>query len=112
MQVVAGMGGLAWHENIERNLRMTHGKVRVRGKGEKRPLAADLERAGLVVTWSSCAAVQALLDGIRVLCAPECCATYADHRGTWAAVLADNQWTLDEIRHGAAWREFTGDVNV
>lgn len=76
----------------------------VRGKRETRRLLDDLKHAGLLVTWSSAAAVTALLEGVRVACAPECCATYANDRQKWAAVLADNQWTIEEMRDGTAWR--------
>ena len=78
----------------------------VRTKQDKRPLLADLENARLLVTWGSAAAVTALLEGVPVVCAPECCAFDVQDRAKWAAVLADNQWTLDEFRNGTAWRHF------
>jgi hypothetical protein len=52
--------------------------------------------------------VMALLDGVRVMCAPECAATYANNRRRWASVLADNQWTIDELAAGRAWRGLNG----
>lgn len=104
MELVAGDPG--WLQRVMRNLQDKYGDARVilRTKQEKRPLAEDLRRAGLLVTWSSAAAVEALLEGVRVMCAPECCATYADDRAAWASVLADNQWTIDEVADGNAWR--------
>jgi hypothetical protein len=104
MRAVAGDPG--WLDRVTRNLRRQYksGCVIVRTKQEKRPLLVDLERARLLVTWASAAAVTALLQGVPVMCAPECCATYAQDRAPWAAVLADNQWTLAEIRNGTAWR--------
>jgi hypothetical protein len=104
MQVVAQDQG--WLERVTRNLRKQYGaeRVIVRMKQNKRPLLVDLERACLLVTWGSAAAVTALLEGVRVACAPECCAMYADDRQAWASVLADNQFDLDEFRDGTAWR--------
>jgi len=97
------MGDPGWRERVTANLRRQYGMNRVilRRKGIGRPLADDLKHAGLLVTWSSAAAVTALLEGVWVVCAPECCATYAvDDRRKWASCLADNQWTLDEMRRG------------
>lgn len=104
MEVVAGDPG--WLQRVLGNLQERYGDPRVilRTKHEIRPLAADLARSGLLVTWSSAAAVTALLEGVRVMCAPECCATYADGRQRWASVLADNQWTVAEIARGDAWK--------
>lgn len=108
MQVVAGDPG--WLDRMTTGLRAIHGdRVIVRTKHTARPLATDLKNAGLLVTWSSAAAVTALLEGIRVLCAPECCATYAGaDRAKWAAVLADNQFDLSEIASGKAWKAING----
>lgn len=95
-----------WLDRVARNLRDRYGadRVIVRTKQDKRPLLQDLANARFLVTWGSAAAVTALLEGVPVVCAPECCATYADDRARWAAVLADNQFTLDEFRNGTAWR--------
>jgi hypothetical protein len=93
-----------WTERVTANLRRQYGmnRVTLRRKGIGRPLAEDLRHAGLLVTWSSAAAVTALLEGVKVMCSTECCATYAgDDRHRWASCLADNQWTLNEIRAGA-----------
>jgi len=30
-------------------------------------------------------------------------------RETWAGVLADNQWTLNEMRSGEAWAKLNGE---
>lgn len=71
-------------------------------------LAADLAGANHVVTHSSAAAVMAVLAGIPVSCSPFCVA-YGDQlwedRLRWAGVLADNQFTLDEMRSGYAWQQ-------
>lgn len=105
MQVVAQDPG--WLARVLPNLQERYGDPRVilRTKHEKRPLADDLRNAGLMVTWSSAAAVTALLEGVRVLCAPQCCATFVgEDRVRWAGVLADQQWTLEEMARGDAWR--------
>lgn len=82
-------------------------------------LGEDLEGAHALVTYSSAAAVTALLAGISVNCAADCAAFplstpideldgggiawSVEDRLNWAGVLADNQWTLDEMREGRAW---------
>lgn len=100
METVAADPG--WLSRVRAGFAAGKHEVVVRRKGERRPLAQDLARAGLCVTWSSASAVEALLAGVRVMCAPECCATYADDRRQWASVLADNQWTLEEMAQGHA----------
>jgi hypothetical protein len=92
-----------WTERVTAAMRREYGMNRVilRRKGIGRPLADDLRHAGLLVTYSSAAAVTALLEGVRVVCSPECCATYAgDDRRRWASVLANEQFTLEEMRTG------------
>ena len=100
----------AWRDRVTRNLRAQYGteRVIVRTKQDKHPLLADLTNARLLVTWGSAAAVTALLEGVRVVCAPECCATYADDRLRWASVLADQQWTLPEMQNGTCWSVLNG----
>lgn len=89
-----------------------------------RSLPEDLLGAMLLVTHSSAAAVTALLSGVPVLCDRSCAAfpftsriindnlqlvTHsASLRTQWAGVLADNQWTLDEMRNGFAWGMING----
>lgn len=97
---------------------------------DKRALAAtlieDLNEAAFLVTWSSAAAVTALLHGVpavslgvsaasglvppRVLIEPMQSGwlpTDAE-RLRWAGVLADNQWTVSEIKRGMAWQKLNG----
>lgn len=96
----------------------TDREIRVRGKREPRPLAADLRGAWALVTHMSCAAVEALLAGIPVFVTGRCAAgllgssdlsriespLLAEGRLEWARYLAANQWTLEELRSGEAWR--------
>lgn len=94
----------------------------VRGKpigGHKEPpLAEQLADCWAVVTYSSMVATDALLAGVPAfVLAPGAAAPvthsdlweierplYPGGREHWAAVLADNQWRLGEIRDGTAWR--------
>lgn len=72
-------------------------------------LQQDLQWADGVLTYSSAAAVEAVLAGIPVITSPTCAAhaftTVKDwpDRRQWAGVLADNQFTIEEMRNGTAW---------
>ncbi len=78
----------------------------------QKTLRRDLEGAKLLVTHSSAAAVSAVLMGVRISCSPLCCAYQFSDKGVasdakrwqWASVLADQQWTIEEMRNGTAWR--------
>jgi hypothetical protein len=76
-------------------------------------LQADLKDAHCLVTHMSAAANEALLCGVPVVVTGKCSASplsspdvenlvYPDNREEWAAGLANNQWTLDELRQ---WRD-------
>jgi hypothetical protein len=89
----------------------THDKV-----GLMRSLADDLTGAWALVTHSSAAAVNALLAGVPVLTqagATLMMSRDIEHvespilppdRERFFGVLADNQWTLAEMRAGKAWQ--------
>ena len=88
-----------------------------------RSLPDDLVGAWALVTHSSAAAVTALLSGVPVFCAPESAAYPMSStigqtgevvllmhweegsRRAWAGVLADNQWTLEEMKYGQCWAD-------
>lgn len=90
--------------------------------GAGRSLQEDLRGAHALVTDSSAAANEALIAGVPVFVSGRCAALplasgalsaiesplYPDGREEWAAGLAGMQWTLDEIRSGAAWRALEG----
>lgn len=94
--------------------------IRVRSRRESKPLALDLVNCWAVVTWSSNAAVDALVAGVPVFVTAPFAAAYSmgpardlchidtplypDDRDRWLASLAANQWTIDEMRAGRAWR--------
>lgn len=79
-------------------------------------LLEDLSGAHALVTHSSAAAVTALLSGVPVAVSRMSCAQHMagsiddieglprpDNREQWASVLADQQFTLEEMRSGLAW---------
>ena len=79
---------------------------------QQETLPADLTEAWTLITHSSAAAVTATLMGVPVIVSslsaladmrmstdPE-----HDQRRDFLNVLADNQWTLDEIKQGVAWK--------
>lgn len=108
MRVVANDPGFV--DRVALRLREMGHEVVIRRKGEKRPLADDLKGARRLWTWSSAAAVTALIEGVPVTTMGPCCAHSCrpDDRERWAGVLADNQWSLSEIRSGLAWRALNG----
>lgn len=115
MGLVAGDSG--WLGRMTKALQsVTDRRLVIRSKADGEPFQSALRGAHAVVTYSSAAAVEALVAGVPVVCA-ETCAAYpmstplaeietprTPDREQWAAVLADNQWTLDELRRGDAWR--------
>lgn len=115
-----GFNAAAWLESTLSRLRHhTDREIVVRfkpqGKRHGMPtLAEALRDCHALVTRESNAAVEALLAGVPVFCTHRCAAsamgcddlarietpfTGGDREG-WAEVLADNQWTIDEIRAG------------
>lgn len=85
-------------------------------------LAEDLKGAWALVTHMSAAANEALVAGVPVFTTGKCAATWLgsselfniekprrpDGRMAWAAALAGQQWTLDELRDGTAWKVLHG----
>lgn len=72
-------------------------------------LAEDLARSHLVVTHSSAAAVEALLAGVAVRVSPmsPCYGIMGrqqELRQGMFNVLADNQFSISEMRDGTAWK--------
>lgn len=78
-------------------------------------LHSDLARASLLVTHSSAAAVEAVLAGVSVKVSPMSAAyslgtvlPSGPERQAWASVLADNEFTREELRSGHAWAVVNG----
>jgi hypothetical protein len=82
-------------------------------------LPANLVDCWSLLTYSSASAISALLAGIPAICTADDCIAAPmvkpdfddieyplrpEGREAWAGVVADNQWTLDEMRSGLAWR--------
>lgn len=125
MRHVAGWSGgaLAWQEHVLVTLKKhTDRPIVVRhwssDKAERaQSLQQDLQGAWALVTHASAAANEALLAGVPVFVTGPCAALTMglsqleqiemprrpDGRREWAAMLAAQQWTVDEIRSGIAW---------
>lgn len=87
-------------------------RVRPWARDKKRAsstLPEDLRGARLLVTYSSAAAVTATLYGVPISVSKDC-ALFGmpfekNARHLALCVLADNQWTVPEIRAGVAWEK-------
>lgn len=113
------MGDLGWTQRMLHTLQLyTDRRIIQRTKNTARPLAQDLRGAHALVTHTSNAAVEALLLGVPVFCTGDCAAShmglsdvanienpiYPEGRLHMAAVLAANQWTMEEIAAGQCWQ--------
>jgi hypothetical protein len=113
-----GMSAAGWlNDTLQTLAANTDREIRVRKKGTDRPLAEDLKGAHALVTHASNTAVEAIVAGVPAFVTGASPAramgntmlreierpVYAE-RMEWLAVLAANQWTLDEMRAGTAWR--------
>jgi len=93
-------------------------RSKISGDGTEFAFRRSLVDVHAVVVYTSVAGVQAAMNGVPCF-ATEQCASLAfgssdlsqienpvlpDNREYLASVLANNQWTLDEIRNGTAWR--------
>lgn len=122
MRTIAGYQG-NWTEDTLAALKARTGRpIRVRPWARDKAaaassLAADLAGAHALVTYSSAAAVTAVLAGVPVVVTAADCAARpmsgslealedlpTPCRQNWAGVLADSEWTVAEIRDGTAWR--------
>jgi hypothetical protein len=100
-----------------------HIVVRWKSTASTRPLYHDLHAAHMVVVFSSACAVEALAAGVPVCTLAPWASTARmgitdlaqienpyyptiRERDEFLFGLANNQWTLDEIRSGVAWRWF------
>lgn len=118
----------AWVNEVTDTIRVhSDREVRVRWKRDERPLAADLVDAWALVTYSSASALYALAAGVPVFvlapfaaAAPMGCAdlrrierpVYPDGREPFLMALASQQWTLDEMAGGLAWRALQAQTRV
>ena len=107
-----------WNRTIRRRLyKATKRMIVVREKHARRPLASDLRNCWAVVTHSSGVAVDAVLAGIPVFVEPTCPAAAVGSydlalieypampdRTNWLASLLCQQFTIDEMADGTAFR--------
>lgn len=120
-RAIGGVTADVWLGQTLATLRQhTDRPIRVRLKPSKSskgpPLSSDLDGAHALVTYMSNTAVEAVMYGVPVfvskLSAAACMGQtdlrfietprYPEDRMRWGAALANNQWTLDEIRRGLA----------
>lgn len=117
-----GLDPVGWRVDVMTTIRKYSDRpVKFRTKANTlrgHTLAMDLVDAWAVVAFTSNAAVEAVLAGVPAFALGQCAASamtlsdlkriedpiYPDGRDLWAWTLADNQWTLEEIRSGACWR--------
>lgn len=122
------VGHNLWLLDVVSRLRhLTDRPLRIRRWSRDKAKAAaglrdDLRGAWALVTHMSAAANEALLAGVPVFVSGMCAALpmasgdfsnietprYPDGREDWAAGLAGQQWTMDELRNGTAWRTLSG----
>lgn len=92
----------------------------------KRTLAATLplalRYAHATVAWTSAALVESVVHGVPIIAEGQCAASPMSgtweqlenlprpDRLPWAHVLADNQWTIEEMETGKAWRDLVKKV--
>lgn len=116
-----GMDAKKWLDDATAGIRKhTKLPIRIRERGAQTAssLLSALNNCHCLVTHESNAAVEAIMAGTPAIVTGKCAAyavaghsfeeitnppTPAD-RERWAAVLAANQWTLNEIQSGVAWR--------
>lgn len=115
-----------WLRDVLTTLRQhTDREVRIRWKVQRheRPIAEDLVNAWACVVFSSAAALDALIAGVPVFTLAPFASTvrmglsdlaqieqpvYPEDRESFLSVIADNQWTLQEMLQGIAWRALQG----
>jgi hypothetical protein len=114
-----------WLRDVVATLRtVTDREIRIRWKVQRadRPIREDLVDAWAVVVFSSASALDALMAGVPVFTLAPWAASarmgrtdltqietplYPDDREAFLSVLADQQWTLQEMLSGRAWRDLT-----
>jgi len=107
-------------DTLDRLRKNTDRQIRIRDRSQagRSKLKDDLKGAWCLVTYTSNAAVEALIEGIPAICTGDCASSRMSlrdpvnveypilppNRREWLGVLAANQWTLHEIKRGFAWR--------
>jgi hypothetical protein len=124
LDLFCGQGAKWTHHTLNRLSEITPRELRVRPwKPNKvewyRTLPEDLEDCWALVTYSSASAITAMLNGIPAFVTAEDCISavvanrsldtiehpyYWHNLLPWCNVIADNQFTVEEIASGYAWR--------
>lgn len=124
----SGFTAKKWTDIITKRLQaITKRQIIIRQKPKVNhtpaPLLEALKGAWALVTYTSNAAIEATLAGYPAYCTgPNPCNVFGNtdvanirrphladvrSREAWAAMLCANQWTLEEIAAGAAWKAIT-----
>ncbi len=114
-----------WIDGVIKEIKKhTDKRFVIHQKRDVKPLRECFYDAYCTISHSSNSAVEGLMHGVPAICLADCTASgmtrnsiadienllYPDNRYEWAAVLADNQWTLPEISSGMAWRHLNETV--
>lgn len=114
-----GLNVAVWLTDVIATLKQnTDRKIVIRTRHSSVPLQKHIRDSYAVVTHMSNIAVDAIIDGVPVFLTGESAASpmalsdltkieepnYPDNRRQWASVLANNQWTPDEIASGLCKR--------
>lgn len=112
-----GMTQQGWIDSCKEQIKTyTDRPIVIHHKRDKKPLRLLLKKAWIVVSHSSNSGLEAIMNGIPTITTAHSHVSdmstkgfefiekpyYPDNRLEWAAVLADNQFTLEEIREGKA----------
>lgn len=104
-------GNPQWLRERVRRAKETGAAVRVRPWSSDKPklattLAQDIEGASVVLTHSSAAAVEALIAGVSAIVSPMSAIYGIDPKDRLEilGVLADNQFSTEQMRSGEAWK--------
>lgn len=125
MRTCAGYSGSWTNDTLAQLRKLTTRTIVARNWTSDKPqwyrqLHQDLRQAWALVTYSSASAITAMMAGVPAfVTAADCiarCIAFTDLRNIekrpppeddrrlWMAVIADNQWTLEEMRAGLCWK--------
>lgn len=114
-----------WVDGVIKELELhTDRRIVIHGKWDEKKLVDCLHDAHCVISHSSNSAVEALMNGVPAINLADSVAAnmtrnklsdvenllYPENRLEWAGVLADNQWSFDEMKSGKAWRELNAKI--
>lgn len=121
-----GMTQEGWIRDTTAELKKhTDRKILVHHKRDDIPLRAMFRKAWAIVGFKSMSSLEAIMNGIPAVSTGECAVSSLctaleriekpfypddDQRMKVAGVLADNQWTLEEMKNGKCWRDLNDKV--